>query len=322
MPRAILNKQHYPIEISKPDLLAFRASNTGIPYVHTLDSGMPGPHVMVNALAHGNEISGAIALVTLLNRGIQPKRGRLTVSFASDTAYDRFDSRDPDSWRFIDEDFNRVWSPKLLDSARQSNELKRARAMRPLVDTVDYLLDLHSMHERCEPLMVCGHLDKTIAMAKKLGVPRILVRDEGHPAGKRLRDYGNFGDPAQPHTAVLIECGQHWEQSAPKVALDCVYRFLAALGTIGYQEIDPTSLLPKPEEQKVIQVTHTIVARSRSFKFVDQFFGLEIIPKSGTLIAREGDTMIRTPYDDCVLVMPSLRQLAPGVTVVRLGRYL
>ena len=27
-----------------------------------------------------------------------------------------------------------------------------------------------------------------------------------------------------------------------------------------------------------------------------------------------------TPYPDCVLVMPSLRQLRPGVTVVRLGR--
>jgi hypothetical protein len=29
---------------------------------------------------------------------------------------------------------------------------------------------------------------------------------------------------------------------------------------------------------------------------------------------------VSTPYDDCMLVMPSLRQLRPGVTVVRLGR--
>ncbi|MGF6605561.1 hypothetical protein OKW45_000461 [Paraburkholderia sp. WSM4175] len=29
---------------------------------------------------------------------------------------------------------------------------------------------------------------------------------------------------------------------------------------------------------------------------------------------------VRTPYDNCMLVMPSLRQLRPGVTVVRLGR--
>lgn len=29
---------------------------------------------------------------------------------------------------------------------------------------------------------------------------------------------------------------------------------------------------------------------------------------------------IYTPYDNCMLVMPSLRQLRPGVTVVRLGK--
>jgi hypothetical protein len=34
---------------------------------------------------------------------------------------------------------------------------------------------------------------------------------------------------------------------------------------------------------------------------------------------RDGEP-VTTPYPDCVLVMPSLRQLRPGVTVVRLGR--
>jgi hypothetical protein len=34
---------------------------------------------------------------------------------------------------------------------------------------------------------------------------------------------------------------------------------------------------------------------------------------------RDGEPVV-TPYPDCVLVMPSLRQLRPGVTVVRLGR--
>ncbi|QVN23933.1 hypothetical protein [Burkholderia pyrrocinia] len=32
------------------------------------------------------------------------------------------------------------------------------------------------------------------------------------------------------------------------------------------------------------------------------------------------DVPVVTPYPDCVLVMPSLRQLRPGVTVVRLSR--
>jgi hypothetical protein len=38
------------------------------------------------------------------------------------------------------------------------------------------------------------------------------------------------------------------------------------------------------------------------------------------VIATDAGREIATPYDDCVLVMPSLRQLRPGVTTVRLGR--
>ena len=38
-------------------------------------------------------------------------------------------------------------------------------------------------------------------------------------------------------------------------------------------------------------------------------------------IATDGDTAWRTPYDECVLVMPSMRHLRPGTTMVRLGRY-
>ena len=46
----------------------------------------------------------------------------------------------------------------------------------------------------------------------------------------------------------------------------------------------------------------------------------EIIAKSGTLIAHNGSTAILAPYDECVLVMPSLH-LHPGQTAVRLGRF-
>ncbi len=47
--------------------------------------------------------------------------------------------------RFIDEDFNRVWDKDTLDGPRQSSELARARAMRPVFDSADLLLDIHSM---------------------------------------------------------------------------------------------------------------------------------------------------------------------------------
>ena len=57
----------YPIEVPFPDIARWREGNTGVDYLHTFDSGKPGKHVMILALTHGNEVSGAIAVDTALN---------------------------------------------------------------------------------------------------------------------------------------------------------------------------------------------------------------------------------------------------------------
>ena len=53
-----------------PDISAWRAGNTGIEGVWQFDSGVPGRHVMVSALVHGNELCGAWALRGLLEAGM------------------------------------------------------------------------------------------------------------------------------------------------------------------------------------------------------------------------------------------------------------
>ncbi len=311
----------YPIEIDFPDIAAYAAGNGGIPYVYTFDSGAPGPHVMVAALTHGNEVCGAVAVKDLLDLGVRPRAGRLTLAFVNTEAYHRFDPADPDASRFVDQDLNRVWTPAILgDASRDSSELRRARALRPLVDTVDFLLDLHSMHERCEPLAVCGPLDKGIAMARRLHTPSCIVSDEGHPEGRRLRDYGGFGDPASPKNALLVECGQHWEASAVAVARDVTARFLAMHGVIALEDVPAAWLRLIPAASQVVRVTEPVVAHSMDFRFAGAYTGLEVFPDQGTTIAWRDGEPVTTPYPNCVLVMPSLRQLRPGVTVVRLGQ--
>jgi hypothetical protein len=47
---------------------------------------------------------------------------------------------------------------------------------------------------------------------------------------------------------------------------------------------------------------------------------LEVVPRAGTVIATDGPKPIRTPYDDCVLVMPTATPRR-GQTAVRLGRF-
>lgn len=77
------------VELKAPDITPYRKGNTGIPYATTFRAAAPGPHVMVNALVHGNELCGAIALDTLFKADIRPRRGTLTFSFANVAAYER-----------------------------------------------------------------------------------------------------------------------------------------------------------------------------------------------------------------------------------------
>jgi predicted deacylase len=307
------------VELQAPDIERHRRSDTGTDFVHTLESGKPGPHVMVNALTHGNEICGALAVDRLLREAVRPTRGKLTLAFANVDAFLKFDARNPYATRFIDEDFNRVWTPEVLDGPRDSAELRRARALRPFVASADYLLDIHSMLEPSPPVMICGPLEKGIRMAFEVGVPEHIVSDTGHANGTRMRDFGGFGDPASPKNALLVECGQHWERNAEKVAWQTVWRFLRHLGVV-----DAALAAGEIEEgappQKLIRVTDAVIASTPAFRFAKTFTGLEVVPRQGDVIAWDGDQAVRAPYDNCVLVMPVPNNVKTGLTAVRLGR--
>ena len=309
------------IEISPPDISPYRAGNAGVDYVHVLDSGKQGPNVMVQALTHGNEYCGAIAVDLLFREHVAPLKGKLTLAFANVAAFERFDPKEPDKSRCIDEDYNRVWADAVIGGARDSAELRRARELRPFVDAADFLLDLHSMTQPCRPLMLCGLLEKSVELARKVGAPADLLVDAGHASGMRMRDRGGFGDPQSPRIALLVECGQHWEQSAAEVAIDTTLRFLMATGAVSADWARPKLRLAPPATQRVIRVTEAVTALSTNFRFAREWKGLEVVPDAGTLVATDGEKTWRTPYNDCVMVMPSKVHLKPGSTTVRLGRY-
>ena len=120
-------------EVLPRDLSAYRKGNVGIDYVHRFESGRPGPHVLINALTHGNEICGMVAATHLLDTGVRPRIGTLTISFANVAAYESFDQSRPFESRQLVHNLNRIWSAGELDGAEASPELDRARVLRPVV---------------------------------------------------------------------------------------------------------------------------------------------------------------------------------------------
>ena len=247
-------------------------------------------------------------------------RGTLTLVFANVDAYLRFDRARPFASRCVDEDFNRLWTREVLDSDRVSSELVRARALRPLYERADFLLDLHSMSEPCLPLAMAGQRSKGVALARALGMPEHIVVDAGHAAGRRLRDFGFFDDENDPRSALLIECGQHWEAAAPPIAREATLRFLRHFGAAEEAWVVRELEGSRDALQQVIEVTATVTISSDDFRFTMPVRGLQTIRHAGTEYANDGGNRIVTPHDDCVLIMPT-RHPKRGETAVRLGRY-
>lgn len=136
-----------------------------------------------------------------------------------------------------------------------------------------------------------------------------------------MRDYGRFSDPNADETrSLLLECGFHGDPDTPAIALDLIARFLIASEIVQEEDLPADWRRASPDQQRILQVTHAVVAPSMNVSFSQNWQGLETLAKAGTQIGQADDQPLLTPYDHCTLVMPSLRQLRPGVTVVRLAQ--
>jgi predicted deacylase len=308
---------HFDVAVTAPDLDPWLEGNTGVPGFTTRDSGRPGPHLVLVSLMHGNEVAGAIALDRLLRAGLQPLRGRLTFGFANLAAFARFEREDPIASRYVDEDLNRVWDSSWLSGGRRSLELDRAREMRPLIETADILFDLHSMLWPSDPLILSGATAKGRRLAEGIGTPGLVIADSGHSNGRRLIDYAIFADPGSARVANLVEAGQHWEAGTVETTIRAIAGMLRQLAMVAPD--DPLLPPPSPAARVFAEVTAVVTARTAGFAFMQPYRGGQIIRRRDTLVAVDGTTDIRTPYDNCLLVMPSLRP-SRGHTAVRLAK--
>ena len=300
------------IEVFPRDLSRYRAGNTGIPYVHRFESGRPGPHVMVNALTHGNEFCGMVAVCHLLDSGVRPKIGTLTLSFANVAAYESFDADQPFESRLITHNLNRIWSAAQLAGDEDSVELRRAREMRPAVVAADHILDIHSTSQDVVPFWVYPAFERNAAVASALPRPEVhLVMPAGLGSGTPLIQHGAHGQAASSAGAALVvECGQHFKQTTADFAVHVAEDFLAHFGLVDRK------LPARSSPPRRFELLRTHVIQHESFAFTRPVVGFESFDE-GELIATDGALEIRAPCDCCTLFMP-----ARSAIVGREGVYL
>lgn len=294
-----MNQNLPTIEVMPRDLSAYRLGNVGVDFVHRFDSGVPGPHVLINALTHGNEFCGMVAACHLLDTGVRPLRGTLTVSFANVAAYETFDSARPFDSRQITHNFNRIWSEEWLDGTQDSVELRRARAMRAVVAQADHILDIHSTSQDVVPFWVYPAFARNARAASALASPAVhLVMPQGLGSGTPVIQHGRHGQAdSNAGVAVVVECGQHFKQSTADLAIQVTLDFLGHFGLM-----DRTvSAAPAPRRFELLS-THVVA--NADFRFTRPVIGFETFAK-GELIAVDGEQPIHAPCDDCTLFMPT-----------------
>ena len=298
-----------PLQVLPRDLSAYRAGNTGVDYVHRFDSGRPGPHVLINALTHGNEICGMVAATHLLDAGVRPLIGVLTVSFAHVEAYEAFRPDDPFANRQIVHNLNRVWSGAWLDGAEDSPELRRARQLRPVVAAADHILDIHSTSHDGGAFWVYPDFPRNARAALSIGAGGAstthLVMPSGLGSGTPLIQHGRHGLPGEvAGAALVVECGQHFLRSSAEVAIRTALDFLAHFGLIS---VPAATAAPAP--QRRFELLRTCMVQTESFEFTRPLSGVETFAE-GELIATDGSAgEIRSPCDECTVFMPTRRPI-------------
>lgn len=291
------------LEVLPRDIHAWRDGNTGIPYVHRFDSGRPGPHVLVNALTHGNEICGVAAVARILDGDVRPLAGVLTVSLSNVEAYESFDASRPFDSRQLVHNMNRIWSPEWLDGTGDSPELRRARILRPVVSAADHILDLHSTSQDVEPFWVYPSYARNAAATLAIGRPAVhLAMPQGLGSGTPLIQHGAHGRPEGKGVALVAECGQHFRRSSSELAVEVMLDFLAHFGLIAPR---PAAVLP----QRRYELLQTYVVRTASFEFSRPLVGFETF-SAGETVAVDGGEVLRAP-EDCTVLMPT-REPVPG----------
>jgi predicted deacylase len=308
------------LEVLPRDLSAYRAGNTGVPYVHRFDSGRPGPHVLVNALTHGNEICGMVAATHLLDAGVRPRVGTLTVSFAHVEAYEAFRADQPFANRQLVHNLNRIWSDDWLNGPEDSPELRRARALRPVVSAADHILDIHSTSQAVPPFWVYPGFDRNAQAARAIGacgaIGVHLVMPSGLGSGTPLIQHGRHGQPGSgAGVALVAECGQHFLRASADTATAVALQFVAHFGLIEPQPGWAARAAP----QRRFELLQTCMVRTPQFRFVRPLVGFETFAQ-GALIATDGDAgELRAPCDDCTVLMPA-REAIVGREAVYLTR--
>lgn len=208
-------------------------------------------------------------------------------------------------------DLNRVFDFEFETRLRRdqwSSEHERAIALRPVFESVDSAIDLHSATEPTPPFVITTSVPQSAELGRAVGMRHVTRgwEDLNILSGKVfLALLTKRGKPS-----IAVECGQHEEAEAKQTAYKVATRFLIAQGLLDGEIVTQT-------EVQFLDVIRALRKPSPDFRFSHPFRGMELLTK-GTLIGSDGDIAVSVSEDRYAL-LPNDR-VPVGIDMLFLGR--
>jgi predicted deacylase len=287
----------------------------------------PGLRLIILGAVHGNETCGTQAIEKIMQEFECKQRtivaGSVTfVPITNPLAYAK-------NQRMGDRNLNRNLNPS---SDPKDFEDHVANWLCPLLAQHDVLLDLHSFHTPGQPFALLGPLDNTgelepfayadeeESLALRLGVNLFVdgwldtySRGVAHRMTNKAayRSDGNLQNldvkygvgtteymRAKGGWGITLECGQHEDVNAPKVAYQAISNTLAHLGLIDCPA--PTSV----SEYKNLRIVEVIDRIDAEDQFNQDWKSFDTL-KAGDLIGTRKNGMPIVAEQDAVILFPN-----------------
>lgn len=256
----------------------------------------PRPHLAIVGAMHGNEPCGLRAIERLRDDAeggrLAGLQGTLLLVEGNPEALRqgrRFTEGGTDLNRLFDYAFERELSRDVYRT-----EHHRALALRPMVDDVDGLVDLHSSTVSSPPFGIATELPASGRLAAKLGLQHVV---------RGWRGPGMLGHrvllaplDAREIPSVAVECGQHDEATAADVAHRVALAFIRAMGAL-----PPEGSAGGPPGW--LRIHDAIRKPSSRFRFEHPIRGFDRL-RSGHVIGHDGLIAVDV-RGECTAVLPN-----------------
>ena len=241
--------------------------------MYTVVGKYPGKTLTVLGGVHGNEICGVKALdraiSMVLNRTLIIERGIVHFAYGNPHAIAA-------GKRQTEMNLNRAFKPLESFTQQELGSYERCRAMelKPVIESSEALLDIHSTaNPQSTPFVLCE--PRSFHIARELPFPIISHGwDENEPGGTDyyMNKCGGFG--------ICVECGNHHDPLASERALDSMLIFLTLMGAIDRVLPNVTSI-PRVVRVYYLHLTKNSFRRARYFADFEKTDYQEIIGFDG-----------------------------------------